>query len=113
MKLPDTAVIPDEKLTSYLLVPRRRNDKSNYLAQAGFTQHNPEALRDALRVFVQTHDALPNRFSDYGTMYTVEGLLLGVNGIGMPIVTVWIECVVDGVVQFVTLKPVRRSSDVD
>jgi hypothetical protein len=37
LKIPSNAVIPKEKLTCYLLVPRTKDDKSKFLAQAGFT----------------------------------------------------------------------------
>ena len=37
MKIPNDAIIPDEKLTRHLLVYKARNDKSKFLAQAGFT----------------------------------------------------------------------------
>jgi len=36
------------KWTQYLLVAKVRNDKSKYLAQAGFTQENPEVLLEAV-----------------------------------------------------------------
>jgi hypothetical protein len=41
-------LIPREKLTAYLLVPQTKNDKSRFLAQAGFTQANPDALEAAI-----------------------------------------------------------------
>ena len=44
MRIPSDASIPREKLTHYLLVHRAKNDKSQFLARAGFTQANPDAL---------------------------------------------------------------------
>ena len=44
MHIPVEAVIPEEKLTRYLLLHREYDDKSRYLAQAGFTQDNPADL---------------------------------------------------------------------
>ncbi len=46
MKIPSDAIIPDEKLTRYLLVPKARNDKSKFLAQAGFTSDIPQVDRN-------------------------------------------------------------------
>ena len=46
---PSDIVIPSEKLTEYLLVPRVRNDKSKFLSQAGFTTENPAILEQAIR----------------------------------------------------------------
>ncbi len=54
MKIPDNAVISEEKLTRYLLVPRLKDDKAKYLAQAGFTQANPEELLTAIRQLIAT-----------------------------------------------------------
>jgi hypothetical protein len=42
MKIPADATIPDSKLTRYLLVSREQDDKSKFLAQAGFTLTNPD-----------------------------------------------------------------------
>ena len=36
MIIPSDAIIADEKITHYLLVPREQDDKSKFLAQAGF-----------------------------------------------------------------------------
>lgn len=37
MTIPENAIIPDAKLTKYLLIFKPRNDKSKYLLQEGFT----------------------------------------------------------------------------
>jgi hypothetical protein len=51
MKLPGNIVIPERKLTNYLLTLRARNDKSGYLAQAGYELSNWELLqRDLTRL---------------------------------------------------------------
>ncbi|WP_204153261.1 DUF6883 domain-containing protein [Leptolyngbya sp. CCY15150] len=106
MKLQGTIIIPDAKLIQYLLVPRREDDKSKFLAQAGFNTTNPDLLKQAILNLVQTHDAVPDRQNKYGIYYLVEGPLIGPNGT-LAAVTVWIERTVDGIVQFVTLKPKR------
>jgi len=106
MKLQGTVIIPDSKLTEYLLVARQEDDKSKFLAQAGFTQDNPDLLKQAILNLIQTYDAIPDRQNKYGTYYLVEGSLVGSNGI-LTVVTVWIERTEDGKIQFVTLKPKR------
>ncbi len=106
MKLQGTVIIPDDKLTQYLLVPRQENDKSKFLAQAGFTVNNPEQLKQAILNLVQSHDAISDRQNNYGIYYLVEGSLIGPNGT-LAVVTVWIGRTVDGMIQFVTLKPKR------
>lgn len=108
MKIPPDAIIADDKLTGYLLLPKARNDKSNYLALAGFTQQNPQALREALRSLANAYEALPERSSEYGTFYHVEGDLIGPKGKRLPVVTIWLHRNIDSIFQFVTLKPSRR-----
>jgi hypothetical protein len=106
MKLQGSILIPDAKLTQYLLIPRQEDDKSKFLAQAGFTADNPDQLRQAILTLIQTHDAISDRQDKYGTYYLVEGSLIGPNGT-LAVVTVWIERITDGIFQFVTLKPKR------
>jgi hypothetical protein len=106
MKIQGTILIPDTKLTQYLLVLRPEDDKSQFLAQAGFTSDNPEQLKQAIITLIQSHDAISDRQNRYGTYYFVEGPLVRPNGT-LAVVTVWIERAVDGILQFVTLKPKR------
>ncbi|MBE9140616.1 hypothetical protein IQ254_26020 [Nodosilinea sp. LEGE 07088] len=106
MKLQGTLIIPDSKLAEYLLVPRPEDDKSKFLAQVGFTLDSPDQLKQAILSLVKTYDAISDRSNRYGTYYLVEGVLLGPNG-NLEVVTVWIERNLDGVFQFVTLKPKR------
>jgi hypothetical protein len=106
MKLQGSILIPDAKLTQYLLIPRLEDDKSKFLAQAGFTANNPDQRKQAILTLIQTHDAISDRQDKYGTYYLVEGPLIGPNGT-LAVVTVWIERITDGIFQFVTLKPKR------
>jgi hypothetical protein len=71
MKLPEDVLIPREKLTAYLLVSRAKNDKSGFLAQAGFTQRNPDLLEAAIIRLIRDNDAVQNRKDEYGTYYRV------------------------------------------
>ncbi|MEA5579557.1 DUF6883 domain-containing protein [Anabaena sp. UHCC 0451] len=105
MKIPDNAIIPPEKLTNYLLVPRTKDDKSKFLAQAGFTQDNPEKLLTAIRQLVTNNEAIIDNVNEYGTFYTVTGYLEGINTINLAVVTVWLQSNYDGSFRFITLKP--------
>jgi hypothetical protein len=49
VKIPSNAVIPEPKLTQYLLVHRSRDDKSKFLAQGGFTIDTAAELELAIR----------------------------------------------------------------
>ncbi|MEB3215401.1 MAG: hypothetical protein VKN72_03940 [Nostocales cyanobacterium 94392] len=105
MKVPDSAVIPEEKLTRYLLVPRIKDDKSKFLAQAGFTKENPNDLLNAIQQLILTSEAVEDNINEYGVFYTVEGNLQGLNGRSLPVVTVWLQSKNDGSFRFITLKP--------
>lgn len=87
-------------------MPRPEDDKSKFLAQAGFTQENPNQLKQAILSLVQAYDAVSDRQDKYGTYYRVEGPILGPQG-ALLVVTVWIERAKDNIIQFVTLKPKR------
>lgn len=112
MKIPSNAIIPREKLTHYLLVPQEKDDKSKFLAQAGFTQDNPDDLEAAIRELIETYEAVQDRQDRFGDFYRVEGTLKGVNGRDLLVVTVWIiRTEEDNLYRFVTLKPWRRIDD--
>jgi Domain of unknown function (DUF6883) len=108
MKIPDDAVIPVEKLTKYLLVPRPWDDKSMFLAQAGFDQSNPDALMAAIRALAIGAEGSEDGSNEYGTFYRLEGSLVGPGGQSLAVVTVWIRWHADGSFHFVTLKPWRN-----
>ena len=104
MKLPEDVVIPREKLTQYLLVPQVKNDKSKFLAQAGFTQDNPDALEAAIRRLIQEQDAVQDREDEYGTFYRVTGVLHGISK-DLNVITIWIHATKEHNYRFITLKP--------
>lgn len=108
MKIPDNAVIPEEKLTRYLLVPRLKDDKSKYLAQAGFTQANPDDLLTAIRQLIVNNEAIKDNVNEYGVFYLVEGNLQGINNNNLAVVTVWLQSKYDGSFRFITLKPKKN-----
>jgi hypothetical protein len=108
MKIPDEAIIPVEKLTAYLLVTRPRDDKSRFLAQAGFHQNDPDALLVALRRLAAAVEAVEDGVNEYGTFYRVEGELTGPTGHSLRVVTIWLRWSLDGSMHFVTLKPLRE-----
>jgi hypothetical protein len=107
MRLPaDEAIIPNEKLVNYLLVLRVEDDKSKFLAQAGFTLENPTALDNAIRKLISDNDAIQDKVNEYGEYFRVVGDLLGVNERILKVVTIWIvKANSDGKYRFVTLKP--------
>ncbi len=105
MQLPSDSIIPEDKITRYLLVPRIKDDKSKFLAQAGFTQENPEELLLAIRQLAATNEAIEDNTNEYGTFYIVEGNLQGINDRDLAVVSIWLQSKHDGNFRFITLKP--------
>ena len=96
--------IAPEKLTRYLLIKRPRGDKSGYLATAGFTSANPDALMAALLALAAQGDAKETETDKFGTRYRLEGVLKGPNGKDLPVVTIWMRKT-DERNYFITLMP--------
>lgn len=107
MRIPADAVISEEKLTRYLLVERPWDDKSRFLAQAGFTEQNPGALRQAIRLLAASVEAVEDGDNEYGLFLRVEGELVGPTG-SLAVVLIWMWRRADGTIRFVTLKPSRE-----
>jgi hypothetical protein len=107
MHIPADAEIASEKLTHYLLVPKPLDDKSKFLARAGFTHANPQTLDAAIRALAAAAPAIQDRSNEFGTFWRVEGLLTG-SARAVPVVTIWLEWRADGRFRFITLKPWRQ-----
>jgi hypothetical protein len=107
MRIPSDAHIAGDKLTRYLLIRRTWDDKSGFLAQAGFTLQDPLALETAIRLLTSQNDAVKDGSNEYGTFYRVSGELTGPNGRTLPVVLIWLQWKIDAAFHFVTLKPLR------
>ena len=105
MKLPMDVVIAEEKLTRYLLVKRPRNDKSGYLATAGYDLSNWKVLEADIRELARTGEAEPAGTNPFGEFLVVRGELRGPNNAILKVTTVWIRLAETGQTRFVTLVP--------
>ena len=103
MLLPRDAIIAEEKLTKYLLVRLPKDDKSKFLAQAGYTLDNWQQLEQDLRTQVLTQTAELIEIARYGKKYAVNVRLRGPNGVEISVLTIWM--VTNGTTRFVTLVP--------
>ncbi len=101
--IPQNAKIAEEKLTKYLLVLLPKDDKSKFLARAGYTLDNWQQLEQDLRSQVLTQPAEKIETNRYGTKYAIHAQLCGVNGIVIDILTIWM--VTNTVAKFVTVVP--------
>jgi hypothetical protein len=105
MKLSFDAIIAPAKLTQYLLILRKRNDKSQWLAQAGYTLENWQILENNLRSQILPLEATPTESSRYGQIYEIRGELTGPNGKTLAVHTIWMMEATTGQTKFITLYP--------
>lgn len=84
MKLPNVeqAIIPQRKLTEYLLSPTHRvgRAKAAFFARFGFTQDAWEVFADALRRHALEYEVAMREETAFGVSYTVEGALHAPDG---------------------------------
>lgn len=109
MKLPTDAVIARDKLTRYLLRKLPENDKSGFLALAGYTPENPEQLEADLRAQILTQDADFVETTEYGGKFSIRGDLTGPNGRTLRVLTFWLAEDATGTTKFITLYPARTT----
>ncbi len=105
MKLPENTIIASEKLISYLLVFKQRNDKSQWLATAGYTLKNWQQLENDLRTQILSGEAVATENTPYGQMYEIVGSLTGTNGKSLLICSVWMTELTTNITKFITLFP--------
>jgi hypothetical protein len=101
--LPQDAIIAEAKFTEYLLIPLPKDDKSKFLAQAGYTIDNWPELEQDIRTQILTQPATLIETTRYGEKYEICASLAGRNGITLNLRTIWI--VTNNVTKFVTLVP--------
>ena len=105
MKLPLNAQIDPRKLTGYLLRTRLEDDKSGFLALAGYTANNADRLLNDIRDQVLPWDAQLIEQTEYGPKYRIRSTLTGPNGRVLRIVTIWMTEDATSQTKFVTLLP--------
>ena len=107
MKLPQDAVIAEEKIRDYLLVLKSKNDKSRWLASGGYTLDNWQRLQEDIRQLLQ-NKAQRVRENPWGQLYEIQGVLEGPNGKSLHVCSIWmIESETDQV-KFITLYADKR-----
>jgi hypothetical protein len=105
MKLPTDSLISPEKLTNYLLAPRKRNDKSQWLLQGGYSAGNWRILEKNLRSQFLSLDAVPAEDTPFGQFYEIAGELVGPNGNHLAAITIWMVEKATGIIKFITMYP--------
>ncbi len=105
MRLPADAIIAREKLTEYLLRWRPEDDKSAFLAQAGYTLENADRLMADIREQLMPLEAELIEKTDYGAKIALAGALTGPNGQALRVVAIWMIEEATGQTKFITLYP--------
>ena len=105
MRLPPSTVIATAKVTHYLLRLLDEDDKSQFLALAGYTADDPDRLIRDIREQVLPLDAELIDPTEYGTKYCIRGILRGPNGHELRVVSFWMTVEATGVTKFLTLYP--------
>jgi hypothetical protein len=104
MKLPPDSEIARVKATQYLLKLRDEDDKSKFLARAGYTGAYAGRLLQDLRGLLDA-DAEFVQKTEYGDKYQICGTLAGPNGRTLRVVSIWMIERATGKTKFVTLYP--------
>jgi len=76
LKLPEDAIIKREKITDYLLKWQPDNDKSQFLARAGYSLNNWQRLLEDSRSQILPVKAELMRKTAYGDLFRIRGKLL-------------------------------------
>lgn len=106
MKLPADSEIARIKITQYLLRLRDEDDKSKFLALAGYTLAHTNRLLEDLRNLLAV-DAEFMHTTAYGDKYQICGTLTGPNGRALRVTTIWMIEKTTGQTKFVTLYPAK------
>ena len=105
MKLPPDTLIACRKISDYLLAHRPEDDKSAFLARAGYVPETADRLAADLRTHLMPLEARLLDSGEYGMKYEIRGKLTGPNGRTLRVVTIWMIEQVGGKAKFVTLYP--------
>ena len=105
MKISENAIITREKITDYLLKWQPDNDKSKFLARAGYSSDNWQRLLEDIRTQILRIEAELMRKTAYGDLFRIRGKLLGPNGVSLRVITVWMEEYASRQTKFITLFP--------
>jgi hypothetical protein len=107
-KLPPDAIIVPAKLRDYLLVWRGKDDKSTWLATAGYTADNWPQLQQDLLLQILPLEAEFVEETRFRQMFEIRGDLVGPNGRQLFLRSFWLLENDTGQTKFITLYPDRE-----
>jgi hypothetical protein len=105
MKMPLRLVIQDQKITNYLLLYQPKDDKSEYLALAGYNLTNWEILKRDILNSVADVEVTEITSTDWGTRLKVKSQWYSPNNRLVMVMTIWQQDEGADFVKFITLYP--------
>jgi hypothetical protein len=112
MKLPNAemAVVPERKVTHYLLNPAHPvgGSKAGFFLRFGFKVAEWQKLVEALRRHACENEVVETERTRHGQRYAVDGRLIAPNGAGLNVRSAWYIDVVGGAPRFVTAHPLPK-----
>jgi len=102
MNLTKDAVISEAKIKHYLLVWRPKNDKSRWLASAGYTIEHWRQLLSDIRDLLDYPATFAGE-NPWGRLYEIRGVLIGPNGKVLSVRSIWMIESETGLTKFITL----------
>lgn len=112
MKLPNVelAVVPERKVTHYLLNPAHPagGSKAAFFLRFGFSVAEWRTLADALLRHATENDVVETEATPHGRRYVVDGPLLAHDASELNIRTAWFIDAVGAAPRFVTAHPLPR-----
>ena len=113
MKLPNSrlAVVPERKVTQYLLNPAHPvgGSKAAFFLRFGFTVADWQRLADALLLLANENEVVETEQTPHGRRYVVDGRIIAPDGTSLNIRTAWYIYPADPVPRFVTSHPMPKS----
>ncbi|SRR5579883_1754310 len=111
MKVPSGLVIQDRKLTHYLLIYQAEDDKSEFLASAGYTLQNWQLLKRDRLSAMAVAEVVEVMSTDWGTRFKVKAQWNGANGQRLKVIVIWQQDEGSDIIRFVTLYPDKSRSN--
>src|ERR1700733_11856759 len=112
MKLPDAhlAVVPEEKITLYLLNPAHPagGSKASFFLRFGFSVAEWQRLAEALITHARANDVVESEETPHGIRHVVEGPLIAPDGTRLNIRSAWYISISGGAPRFVTAHPLPK-----
>jgi hypothetical protein len=85
------------------------NDKSGFLALAGYTLENADRLGSDIRSQILTEEAEFVAGTEYGDTYCIRADITGPNGKSLRVMTIWLTEEATGTTKFITLYPAKTT----